>query len=79
MITYRPVAYEPVELAPDVHLVRQACSAAGDESTVYMSSLVIKGREPGDVRWVFISHDDVDTSGSVGSRPTGSTRGSTTA
>jgi hypothetical protein len=34
MITYRPVGYAPVELAPDVHLIRQACAAAGDVQTV---------------------------------------------
>ena len=89
MITYRPVGYAPVELAPDVHLIRQACAAAGDVQTVYMSSLLIRGRQPllvdtgppvardlwfdsvwslvdpADVRWVFISHDDVDHIGNV--------------
>jgi glyoxylase-like metal-dependent hydrolase (beta-lactamase superfamily II) len=89
MITYRPVAYAPVELAPDVHLIRQACAAAGDDSTVYMSSLLITGSEPvlvdtgppvardvwfdavwslvdpEDVRWVFVSHDDIDHIGNL--------------
>jgi hypothetical protein len=89
MITYRPVGYAPVELAPDVHLIRQACAAAGDVQTVYMSSLLIRGSQPlivdtgppvardvwfdavwslvdpADVRWVFVSHDDVDHIGNV--------------
>jgi len=42
----RPVAYEPVEVAPETFLVRLAMAAADDSMVMYQSSMVIRGAEP---------------------------------
>ena len=42
----RPVAYEPVEVAPETFLVRLAMASADDSMVMYQSSMVIRGAEP---------------------------------
>ena len=42
----RPVGYQPAEIAPDTFLIRTAFAAAGDEMTMYQSSMVIRGAQP---------------------------------
>jgi hypothetical protein len=45
LTVHRPIAYDPVEIVPETHLVRLAL-AADDPMTMYQSSLVIRGAEP---------------------------------
>ncbi|MET0578877.1 MAG: MBL fold metallo-hydrolase [Ilumatobacteraceae bacterium] len=44
--TPRPISYQPAELAADTFLIRTAFAAAGDEMTMYQSSMVIRGAQP---------------------------------
>jgi hypothetical protein len=46
LTVHRPVSYDPVEIAPETHLVRFAFAAEQDRMTMYQSSLVIRGEQP---------------------------------
>lgn len=45
-IVQRPVGYDPVEIAPETFLIRQALAADDDAQTLYQSSMVIRGAQP---------------------------------
>jgi hypothetical protein len=40
------IGYEPTELAPETFLIRTAFAAAGDEMTMYQSSMLIRSAQP---------------------------------
>jgi flavorubredoxin len=92
-MTFAPLApttsVEPTLIAKDTYVIHQVQPAVGEPLSVYLNSMVIRGREPmivdtgtpanraqwledafslvepEDVRWVFVSHDDVDHSGNL--------------
>jgi hypothetical protein len=92
-MTFAPLApataVAPTLIAKDTYLIHQVQPALGEPLSVYLNSMVIRGREPmivdtgtpanrtqwledvfslvepEDVRWVFLSHDDVDHSGNL--------------